>query len=203
MLWAAILFIWEIVGIDLNKAQEGGDNVSAITRLVKPQIVPWALLILVIYFAFRLRVEWGQSDPGRRQVREARMEYLLVFTVASAACALYLFQLISRVHFVDILRDQAKMWSIILGIFIVAIPCNVWVLWHYLPQTTRQTRVRLLLATVFPFVIVVINLAIVFGRKEITNFNWKFVVIGIIVTGPLLVWEIATLVKRWPYQTKG
>lgn len=55
MLWAGILFIWELVGIDLEKAKESGGNAGAIISAIKsPQAVPWVLLILVVYFAFKL-----------------------------------------------------------------------------------------------------------------------------------------------------
>jgi len=53
MLWSGILFIWELVGIDLEKAKEAGGNAGAIIGAIKsPQAVPWALLILVAYFLF-------------------------------------------------------------------------------------------------------------------------------------------------------
>jgi hypothetical protein len=102
MLWAAILFIWELVGIDLDKAKEAGGNAGAIIGAIKsPRAVPWALLILVLYFSFKLRVEWRQCNETRRRVREAKQDYYSAFTVAGAACALYFYQAISRVQLAD------------------------------------------------------------------------------------------------------
>src|SRR5260370_41071687 len=76
MLWAAILFIWELVGVDLNKAIATGGNIGAIVNSIRsPQAVPWVLLILVGYFAFKLRVEWLQSRAARREIREAKHDY--------------------------------------------------------------------------------------------------------------------------------
>src|SRR6266851_8837328 len=95
MLWAGILFIWELVGIDLEKAKDAGGNAGAIIGAIKsPQAIPWALLILVGYFAFRFRIEWGQCNPARRQVRESRLDYYSAFLIAGAACVLYFGQAI-------------------------------------------------------------------------------------------------------------
>jgi hypothetical protein len=80
MLWAGILFIWELVGIDLDKAKEAGGNAGAIVGAIKaPQAIPWAFLILIVYFGFKLRIEWGQSNQLRRQMRESRMDYYSAF----------------------------------------------------------------------------------------------------------------------------
>ena len=41
MLWAGILFIWELVGIDLERAKEAGGNAgSVIAALKSPQAIP-------------------------------------------------------------------------------------------------------------------------------------------------------------------
>jgi RsiW-degrading membrane proteinase PrsW (M82 family) len=54
MLWAAILFIWEFVGIDLEKAKETEGYAGALIKSIKsPQAIPWVLLALVIYFLFK------------------------------------------------------------------------------------------------------------------------------------------------------
>src|SRR5260221_11931059 len=75
MLWAAILFIWELVGIDLDKAKEAGGNAGAIIGAIKsPRAVPWALFILVVYFSFKLRIEWRQCIETRKSVREAKQD---------------------------------------------------------------------------------------------------------------------------------
>lgn len=61
MLWAGILFIWELVGIDLEKAKEAGGNAGAIITAIKsPQAIPWVLLVLVAYFLFKVWIEWNQ-----------------------------------------------------------------------------------------------------------------------------------------------
>jgi hypothetical protein len=38
MLWSAILFIWELVGIDLERAKEAGGNAGAIIGAIKSSL---------------------------------------------------------------------------------------------------------------------------------------------------------------------
>lgn len=120
MLWSAILFIWELVGIDLEKAKEAGGNAGAIIGALKsPQAVPWALLILVLYFSFKLRVEWRQCNMARRAVFEAKQDYYSAFLVAFGACALYFGQAISRVQFANAVQGSRKVESLGSGFFLI------------------------------------------------------------------------------------
>ncbi len=109
MLWAGILFIWEFVGIDLEKAKESGGNAGAIISAIKsPQAVPWVLLILVVYFAFKLRIEWRQCNKLRRDVAEAKQDCYSAWAFAVVACLLYFGQTISRVQFADVVDLSSR-----------------------------------------------------------------------------------------------
>src|SRR5438132_6380297 len=100
MLWAAILFIWELVGIDLEKAKEAGGNAAALINSIKsPQAVPWALLILVVYFLFKVTIEWYQSNKTRRDTRVAKVDFFSAWVVSFMAIALYIVQTISKIQF--------------------------------------------------------------------------------------------------------
>ncbi|SRR6266436_2806380 len=133
MLWAGILFIWELIGIDLEKIKEAGGNAGAIIGAIKsPQAVPWALLILVVYFAFKLRIEWGQCNRVRRQGRESRMDYYSAFVVASAACALYFGQAASHVQLANAIQQSSKIESIVSGATAgVAVTIFIFLLWEW------------------------------------------------------------------------
>jgi len=96
MLWAAILFIWELVGIDLDRAKEAGGNVGAIVSAIKsPQAVPWVLMILVAYFLFKTTVEWYQCSSARRSLRVAKIDFAAAWIVPLTAYALSSYQRIS------------------------------------------------------------------------------------------------------------
>lgn len=113
MLWAGILFIWELVGIDLEKAKEAGGNAGAIITAIKsPQAVPWVLLILVAYFLFKTSIEWYQCSASRRALRVSRIDFGSAWLVTLLACALYVYQAISRIQFADVVQSSNKASSL-------------------------------------------------------------------------------------------
>lgn len=78
MLWATILLVWELIGVDLGKAKDTGGNIGPIvTALKSPQAVPWALTGLVVYLLFKCSVEWGQCHVDRKRVPFARVRLCL------------------------------------------------------------------------------------------------------------------------------
>lgn len=117
MLWAGILFVWELVGVDLNKAVATGGNIGTIVNSIKsPQAVPWALLILVLYFLFKCSIEWAQCHVDRRRVLFARIDFVSAWFLSVAAIALYIGQAISHVQFADLLQDPNKRWPLAFGV---------------------------------------------------------------------------------------
>jgi hypothetical protein len=132
MLWSAILFIWELIGIDLEKAKEAGGNVGAIIGAIKsPQAVPWALMILVAYFLFKTTVEWYQCSSQRRLLRVAKIDFRTAWIVPIIAYALYAYQAVKKVQFADVVQKErsAVIWvevGVILGlIFGIVITARV------------------------------------------------------------------------------
>jgi hypothetical protein len=109
MLWAAILFVWELVGIDLEKAKDAEGYAGALVRSIKsPQAVPWVLLFLVLYFLFKCSMEWAQCFIERRKMPFARADFVAAWTVALAAIALYVGQAMSRVQFANVVQTKTK-----------------------------------------------------------------------------------------------
>jgi hypothetical protein len=107
MLWSSLLFIWELVGIDLEKAKETGGNAGAIITAIKsPQAIPWVLLILVIYFVFKTTVEWYQNNVVRRSLRASRVDFASGWIVALIAVGLYIAQTIARAQLADVVQAR-------------------------------------------------------------------------------------------------
>ena len=118
LLWAGILFIWELVGIDLEKAKEVEGNAGAIITAIKsPQAIPWVLLVLVAYFLFKLWVEWNQCGGSRRETLHSRVDFWSAWVVALFAYALYGYQTRSRIQVADAFQDSYKFRSFVLGFF--------------------------------------------------------------------------------------
>jgi len=118
MLWASLLFVWELVGIDLEKAKEAGGNAGAIITAIKsPQAIPWVLLILVIYFVFKTTVEWYQNNAVRRSLRASRVDFISGWIVALIAVGLYIAQTLSRAQLADVVQAKpGTAFQILIGI---------------------------------------------------------------------------------------
>jgi hypothetical protein len=109
MLWAGLLFIWELVGIDLEKAKEAGGNAGAIITAIKsPQAIPWVMLILVAYLLFKTTVEWYQCSVARRQLRASRVDFTSAWIISIGAYALYLFQAVKKVQVADVVQGSSN-----------------------------------------------------------------------------------------------
>ena len=111
LLWSGILFIWELIGVDLDKAKEVGGNVGAAVSILKsPQAVPWALVILVIYFTFKVAVEWNQNHEDRRKNNYARSDYISALSVAGIAVALYFAQTVNHLQVANTPTSGGAPW---------------------------------------------------------------------------------------------
>lgn len=116
MLWAGILLIWELVGVDLEKAKDAEGNVGALVKSIKsPQAIPWVLLILVAYLLFKVTVEWYQCSADRRSLRVSRIDFFSAWIVSLVAYVLYVGQAISRVQFADLLQSSNKWQCLFTG----------------------------------------------------------------------------------------
>ena len=190
MLWAGILFIWELVGIDLEKAKEAGGNAGAIIGAIKsPQAVPWVLLILVFYFVFKLRIEWGQCNLARRGVRESRIDYLSAFVVAGAAFALYFGQAISRVQFANAVEGSSRFNSFGLGASIaMSIIYPSYFVWEWIVVYRRKRNDLIFGAVVWAAG----TLAVSFVFLRQTQILWPYLLLGpaliLLTHGPVFYW---------------
>jgi len=178
MLWAGILFIWELVGIDLEKAKEMGGNAGAIITAIKsPQAVPWVLLILVAYFLFKTTVEWHQCSSSRRAFRVSRVDFGSAWIVTALAYALYAYQAISRIQFADVvgsLKGQSFMVGALAGLF-----CETYIkLWlDRKNRSTRENKIFWVLPMIFAGSVI---LAIPVGIFRST-LNGLYVIIGLAI----------------------
>jgi hypothetical protein len=182
MLWSAILFIWELVGIDLDTAKDEPGNVGAIVKSLKSrQAVPWVLLILVVYFLFKCSIEWAQCHPERRKLRFARIDFVSAWIVSMVAIALYIGQTISRLQFADFIQSRRveltreALWSLY-GFVIFLFP-GAGISFVY--RTWRNTgRVKLNWLLPFPLFVPAVLLVRYFRGFPL---HWKTVILGLLI----------------------
>jgi len=86
MLWSGILLLWDILGIDLALARSTEGSIGPIITAIKnPAAMPWVLLSLIIYFIFKLIIEWGQCSEYRRANRVSVLDFSAAFAAAAVA----------------------------------------------------------------------------------------------------------------------
>ncbi|MGZ8845462.1 MAG: hypothetical protein ACXW3C_03265 [Pyrinomonadaceae bacterium] len=186
MLWATILFIWELVGVDLGKAKDAGGYIGPIvTALKSPQAVPWVLLALVLYFLFKCSTEWAQCQADRRKMRFARADFISAWIVSLAAIILYVGQTLSRVQFADLLQKNA-IGALSFGAgFVVVLPLiqivDLVLAWK---RVSKRGRAWGILIPVLMVVSFILAMWIIAKYKEVP-LNWGNVLIGALVGSPL------------------
>lgn len=185
MLWAGILLIWELVGVDLNRAQAAGGNLGAVIGSIKsPQAVPWVLLILVGYFLFKCTVEWHQCNSSRRQFRVARVDFVSAWAVALFAYSLYVVQALVRAQIADLVSGSIRARSFVEGFLVGAL------LFFAIRQAAvLMTRGQRLLTTALAFPLVVWSIW-AFGPRvyfDPSMHAFKFQLIGLALSGAMLI----------------
>jgi len=180
MLWAGILFIWELVGIDLEKAKEAGGNAGAVITAIKsPQAVPWVLLILVAYFLFKTTVEWYQCSRARRSLRVSRIDFGSAWFVTVLACALYAYQAISRIQFADVVQRSNRTQSIMIAATVgLTYP-------GYIKRVYRNVLVKKEKGEIWWSVFGLLPIVVVVLGMIRGIFNWRYIVTGIILSAVL------------------
>jgi len=157
LLWAGILFVWELIGIDLEKAKEAGGNAGAIINAIKsPQAVPWVLLVLVGYFLFKLWIEWNQCAEGRRRSLHSRIDFGSAWVVAFVAGVLYAYQAISRVQVADTLRQSFKGQSLLMGLATALMGVMLAVQWKRFTYPSKLFRVAIATMVLMPLLMIAV-----------------------------------------------
>jgi len=182
MLWAALLFIWELVGIDLKKAESADGNVGAIVRAIKsPQAVPWVLLALILYFLFKFSVEWAQCHSERRKLAVARIDFVSAWIVSVIAIALYIGQSISRVQLADRLRSAPNFARVVF-----VIPLMILLIIKAALGLTRRTHRLERPARMLEIVFGAISIFLAVILTNFGSLNWK-VTLTLFTAGVLLL----------------
>jgi hypothetical protein len=91
---AALLLSWSLIGIDLQADVLSNYKIT----LKSPQAAPYVLIAGVVYFAFRLIVEWHQTNPVRRSMLASRVDYRVAHSLGCASIVLFAVQRISKMQ---------------------------------------------------------------------------------------------------------
>lgn len=85
---AGLLLAWGLVGLSVSDADVGDVPI----KIASPDAVPYVLVVLVLYFAFRLTTEWLHTDIRRRRLRISQVDFAVSHVIGCAAIGSYLVQ---------------------------------------------------------------------------------------------------------------
>ena len=82
VLWSGILLTWEFLGFDVERAK-AAQNVGPLLAAIKnPNYIPFVMLILVAYFAYKTTIEWVQCSPVRRAAGISQLDFFSAWVIA-------------------------------------------------------------------------------------------------------------------------
>ena len=109
---SSILFVWELIGFDITKLELP----FKVTLKTKTQeAIPYALIVLILYFAFRTTIEWFQCHPERRSTKVSLIDFGVAHTLAISALMLYSVQRMLELQLADRITANPTLTTLILG----------------------------------------------------------------------------------------
>jgi lipid-A-disaccharide synthase-like uncharacterized protein len=96
---SGLLLAWTLIGIDLDKNSWLSVNIGIGPK--SPQAVPWVLVALIAYFAFRFTIEWRESDAKRRNLLPSRIDFGVAHVIGGGAVLLYTIQSLAGIRLAD------------------------------------------------------------------------------------------------------
>jgi hypothetical protein len=185
MLWAAILLFWQLVGIDLDEAKKVEGNIGALVKSIKsPQAVPWILVILLVYFLFKVTLEWYQCNRTRRTTRVAKTDFLTAWVVSLLAFVLYVGQTVTNAQLAERLQHSPALRELLYN---TGIGLFLWSGFGLYPQWIRE-REWLMIVIATP------------GYLLFTIYSIIFLIVDFRMTIPIPIVIILCFLIRWRWR---
>ena len=122
-LFVGLLFIWEFVGVELSNMPIQNINI----KLKSPDAAPYVLLTLLIFYSYRVTIEWHQSNFDRRTYLQSKVDYFISHFLAFSSVIIFLIQSKTGKQIFEIIFIKETFQSInldflvILGVFMVVL----------------------------------------------------------------------------------
>ena len=93
-LFSGILIIWEYIGVHVGKEVKL-NGVDVMATIDHPEIIPFVIFLLVLYFALRFTIEWQQCPKPQRHQNAMVADVVVTYLVGLAATIVYSLQKLS------------------------------------------------------------------------------------------------------------
>ena len=171
-LFSALLLAWSFLGIQID-IRNLFANVSV--SIPTPDKVPILLTGLVLYYAYRICIEWNQCDGTRRSYRSSRVDFSITHVIGFAAISTYSLQQ-TMPQLGQVVVDKAPTLSIL---FAVVLFLASGLIVQYFVSTPSFNRVKVISMPLF-------NRVKGLSPREMTILQW--------VKQGKTNWEIAQIV---------
>ena len=137
-LFSGILIAWEYVGLRIGE-QTGGPVTTklpiteTVVTIKNAEVIPVVVVILTIYFGFRLAIEWLQCDAQARTTLASKTDLQVAYFLASAAVLLFVLQRTTELRLADLLTPVVAK-----GLIQATFFCGIAV--YLVSRTRRGTR---------------------------------------------------------------
>lgn len=95
--FSAILAAWELIGVNIIEIQAGAAKVT----FKSPHAVPYILIVLVLYFSFRITNEWLQCHPMRRSNKASIFDFRVAHLLGATSIIIYGLQVFLELQIAD------------------------------------------------------------------------------------------------------
>lgn len=109
LLVSGVLGVWELIGVTLQKVPIEDLELEVVVR--SPEAVPYALMFVLIYLAYRFSVEWRYCEHANRARVLSKVDFALAHTLAAGAVILFSYQKWSGVLVGNVLVEADPLAS--------------------------------------------------------------------------------------------
>ena len=188
VLAGALLGSWQLIGISIDTKGKWG------ITLKSPAAVPLILFALVVYFGYKMTVEWLQCDEGRRMHTVALLDFKIAHGIALSAVIIAIFQYTFQKQVLDVILTHVPLWvrmtalSAFMLSFMTAVTFLVIAIYLRVP---RQRHPRYYKHAVW-LIVVSYLLALAIGGSSIPRLiaQWPSALSGATVTAVFIVLAI-------------
>jgi hypothetical protein len=139
--FSAVLIAWELVGIELTAKPLENLNIT----LKTPSAAPIVFIALVIYFGFRLWVEWLQCDMRRRLLAASRLDFAVAHGLGGLALCIYFVQRLLEIRIAALfLSDRGS--AVLGGVLLTMVIVPAILRWRRQDRVSRYVLILLLVS---------------------------------------------------------
>jgi len=115
-LFSGLLIAWEFVGLRLHHDSLRSKGID----ILSPQAVPFALIALILYFFYRIVMEWLRNDESTRERALSMTDFAVSHFLALGAIGVFIYQRMAAIQIADNIRlwvGQVNVGDVFAGIF--------------------------------------------------------------------------------------